>query len=87
MAAKFETPEFGTPELWHLKAIAVDNGGKALLRIANVEHDAEVVDVNDTKTFCCGKDKPMGQRKIRSNLDVTASSVVHVLSIKQINLI
>jgi hypothetical protein len=32
--------EFGTPELWHLNALAVDNGGKALLRIANVEHDA-----------------------------------------------
>ena len=35
----------------HLKAIAVDKGGQALLRIANVGQDAGVVDANDKDTF------------------------------------
>jgi catalase len=35
----------------HLKAIAVDKGGQALLRIANVGQDAGVVDANDKEAF------------------------------------
>jgi catalase len=35
----------------HLKAIAVDAGGQALLRIANVGQDAGVVDANDKDAF------------------------------------
>jgi catalase len=35
----------------HLKAIAVDKGGKELLKIANVGHDAGIVDTNDKDAF------------------------------------
>jgi catalase len=35
----------------HLKAIAVDKGGRALLKIANVEQDAGVVDAKDKEAF------------------------------------
>ena len=35
----------------HLKAIAVDKGGQALLKIANVGQDAGVVDINDKDAF------------------------------------
>jgi catalase len=35
----------------HLKAIAVDQGGQALLKIANVGQDAGVVDANDRNAF------------------------------------
>jgi catalase len=35
----------------HLKAIAVDKGGQALLKIANVGQDAGVVNVNDKEAF------------------------------------
>lgn len=35
----------------HLKAIAVDKGGQALLKIANVGQDAGVVDTNETDAF------------------------------------
>ena len=35
----------------HLKAIAVDKGGQALLDIANVGKDAGIVDVNDKEAF------------------------------------
>jgi catalase len=35
----------------HLKAIAVDEGGRALLRAANVKPDEGVVDVSDAKKF------------------------------------
>jgi catalase len=35
----------------HLKAIAVDKGGRALLKTANVGQDAGVVDTNDTGAF------------------------------------
>ena len=35
----------------HLKAIAVDKGGQALLKIANVGQDAAVVDVSDKDAF------------------------------------
>ncbi|MDP1678641.1 MAG: catalase [Candidatus Nitrotoga sp.] len=35
----------------HLKAIAVDKGGQALLKIANVGQDAGVVDTDDTNAF------------------------------------
>jgi len=35
----------------HLKAIAVDQGGQTLLRIAHVGQDAGVVDTNDKEAF------------------------------------
>ncbi|MGZ6209568.1 MAG: catalase-related domain-containing protein, partial [Syntrophales bacterium] len=35
----------------HLKAIAVDKGGRALLKIANIGQDAGVVDSNDKDAF------------------------------------
>jgi catalase len=35
----------------HLKAIAVDKGGQALLKKANIERDKGVVDINDIKGF------------------------------------
>ena len=35
----------------HLKAIAVDKGGQALLKVANVGQDAGVVDANDKDAF------------------------------------
>jgi catalase len=35
----------------HLKAIAADKGGQALLKIANVGQDAGVVDANDKEAF------------------------------------
>ena len=35
----------------HLKAIVVDKGGKALLKMANVSIDADVVDSNDNDAF------------------------------------
>ena len=35
----------------HLKAIAVDKGGRALLKTANVGQDAGIVDANDTGAF------------------------------------
>jgi catalase len=35
----------------HLKAIAVDKGGQAILKIAHVVHDAGVVDINDNHAF------------------------------------
>ena len=35
----------------HLKAIAVDKGGQALLKIANVGQDSGVVDANDREAF------------------------------------
>ena len=48
----------------HLKAIAVDKGGKALLKIANVGQDGGIVDASD-------KDTTMGSGKIRSDIGVT----------------
>jgi catalase len=35
----------------HLKAIAIDKGGKELLKIANIGHDAGIVDTNDKDAF------------------------------------
>jgi len=35
----------------HLKAIAVNKGGQALLKSANIEQDTGVVDVDDRETF------------------------------------
>ena len=35
----------------HLKAIAVDQGGQALLQVANVGQDAGVVDTHDKEAF------------------------------------
>ena len=35
----------------HLKAIAVDQGGQTLLKMASVGHDAGIVDTNDKDAF------------------------------------
>ena len=35
----------------HLKAVAIDKGGQSLLKIANIGHDAGVVDTNDINAF------------------------------------
>ena len=35
----------------HLKAIAIDKGGHALLKAANVRQDAGIVDSSDTEAF------------------------------------
>ena len=35
----------------HLKAIAVDKGGRALLKQANIGHDAGIVDVSNKDAF------------------------------------
>ena len=35
----------------HLKAIAVDQGGQALLKKANVERDAGIIDSHDQDAF------------------------------------
>jgi catalase len=35
----------------HLKAIAVDDGGRALLKAANIEADAGVVNAKDRNAF------------------------------------
>lgn len=43
--------EFVRDAFGHLKAIAVDSGGQALLKSANVGRDAGVVDVGDTDRF------------------------------------
>jgi catalase len=43
--------EFVRDAFGHLKAIAVDKGGQALLKIANVGQDAGVVDANDKDAF------------------------------------
>lgn len=43
--------DFARDAFGHLKTIAVDKGGQALLRIANVGQDAGVVDANDKKAF------------------------------------
>ncbi|BCS54584.1 catalase [Geobacter sp. SVR] len=45
-AADFVHNAFG-----HLKAIAVDSGGRELLKTATVGQDAGIVDANDTKAF------------------------------------
>jgi catalase len=43
--------DFARDAFGHLKAIAVDKGGQALLRIANVEKDAGVMDADDKDAF------------------------------------
>jgi catalase len=43
--------EFVRDAFGHLKAIAVDTGGQALLRMANIGEDAGVVDSGDTDAF------------------------------------
>jgi catalase len=48
----------------HLKAIAVDKGGQALLRRANVGQDAGVVDANDIDAFiAASKTRQWGREK------------------------
>ena len=48
----------------HLKAIAVDKGGQTLLTIANVGHDAGIVDVNDKDAFiAAAKTRQWGREK------------------------
>lgn len=48
----------------HLKAIAVDKGGQALLRTANIPQDAGVVDANDKNAFItAAKTRQWGREK------------------------
>lgn len=48
----------------HLKAIAVDRGGQALLKIANVGLDSGIVDANDTESFVTlAKTRQWGREK------------------------
>jgi catalase len=48
----------------HLKAIAVDKGGQALLRTANIAQDAGVVDANDKNAFItAAKTRQWGREK------------------------
>ncbi len=51
LATESAAIDFVRDAFGHLKAIAVDNGGLALLKIANVGHDAGVVDANDREAF------------------------------------
>ena len=49
----------------HLKAIAVDKGGQALLKKANVGQDAGVVDANDKNAFiAAAKTRQWGREKL-----------------------
>ncbi len=43
--------DFARDAFGHLKAIAVDKGGRALLKTANVGHDAGVMDASDKDAF------------------------------------
>jgi catalase len=43
--------DFVSDAFGHLKAIAVDKGAQALLKTANVEKDAGVVDSNNSDAF------------------------------------
>jgi len=48
----------------HLKAIGVNKGGQALLKIANVGHDAGVVDINEKGAFiAAAKTRQWGREK------------------------
>jgi hypothetical protein len=59
----------------HLKAIAVDKGGRALLKTANVGQDAGVVDTNDTGDYRYVEDAPMGPGKVRPGIGMTAGII------------
>ena len=53
----------------HLKAIAVDKGGQALLKMANVGQDAGVVDSNDKEAFiAAAKTRQWDREKMVRNL-------------------
>ena len=47
----------------HLKAIAVDKGGAELLKTANIEHDAGVVDASETDAFVAAAKKRQWDRE------------------------
>ena len=47
----------------HLKAIAVDKGGRALLKIANVGQDTGIVDTNDKDAFIAAAKTRQWDRK------------------------
>ena len=51
LATESAAIDFVRDAFGHLKAIAVDKGGQAFLKIANVGQDAGVVDANDRETF------------------------------------
>lgn len=51
MSVESAAIDFARDAFGHLKAIAVDKGGQALLRIANVEKDAGVMDADDKDAF------------------------------------
>ena len=47
----------------HLKAIAVDKGGRTLLKVAHVEQDAGVVDASDTDAFIAAAKRRQWERE------------------------
>jgi catalase len=51
LSAEGAAIDFVRDAFGHLKAIAVDNGGQALLKTANIGQDAGVVDTNDKEAF------------------------------------
>lgn len=51
LASESAALDFVRDAFAHLKAIAVDEGGRALLRFANLEEDAGVVDVSKVEKF------------------------------------
>ena len=51
LSAESAAVDFVRDAFGHLKAIAVDKGGQAFLKIANVGQDAGVVDTNDENAF------------------------------------
>ena len=51
LAMESATIDFVRDAFGHLKAIAVDNGGRALLKAAHVGQDAGVVPASDSSAF------------------------------------
>ena len=60
----------------HLKALAVDKGGKEMLKTANVGHDAGVVGANDKDAFiAAARTRQWDREKLVRDIGLTASSV------------
>ncbi|WP_239290521.1 hypothetical protein [Candidatus Nitrotoga sp. 1052] len=47
-----------------LKAMALDKGGQALLKIANIGQDAGIMDSNDKDAFIAAAKTPMGSGQV-----------------------
>jgi catalase len=63
LARESSAVDFVRDAFGHLKAIAADEGGKALLKAAAVGKDAGVVDANDTKGFITAAKTRQWQRE------------------------